>query len=465
MKNKIVVIFAVMFFLVSLSGCGCKTNNPSYGLKLEIWGVNDDADAYSDIFKNYTKMNPRVKQIEYRKFSSDTYKKELLEALASGKGPDIFMINSTWEPSFRNKIVPAPLEVITEKMYRDVFVDLASDAFITNGQAYAVPLSVDSLALYYNKDALNEAGITNPPRTWDELALMIPRLTKFGNNGEIIKSGIAMGTAYNINRSTDILGMLMLQNETSMTSENGTLVNFDRVQGSGSNAYVPAERALNFYTRFATLGNPNYTWDPTLHYSLDAFAEGSVAMMFNYSYHLSTIKSKSPKLNFTVAPVPQASNNHKVDFGNCWGYVVALNKKAVALGADPTKVNISDQARILETWKFLKYLTLRPEENVADSSGSQTVGGGFDANLDAAKAYADKTKKPAARKDLIEWQKGEYELGVFAEQNLIAKNWIQIDPDATESIMAEMIDDVNRGKFGTLEAIQAAVSRINRAIK
>ena len=444
-------------FTVSLSGCGCKSKSSNFGLKLEVWGVNDDSDAYGKIFKNYTKINPKIKEVVYRKFSAETYKQELLEALASGKGPDIFMINSTWEPSFRNKIVPAPKEVISEKMYRDNFVDLVSDSFIVDGEIYASPLSVNSLSLYYNKDLFAEAGIVNPPTDWNELISLIPKLTEIDSNGNILKSAIAMGTAYNINRSSDILSLLMLQGKTKMVSEDGKKVSFSDSGGNDS-----AKTALDFYTDFARRGAYAYTWNPNLHWSLDAFAEGRVAMMLNYSWHMQTIKNKSPKLNFTVAPVPQTSGYPKATFGNCYGYVVALNKKPVIIGADPNVVTVSEEARIRETWKFLRYLTLSYVEQ--EESGKTILTKISDPKADPARQYLEKTNNPAARKDLIETQKGIYELGVFAEQNLFAKNWKQIDPEATESIMGEMIDDVNRGKSNSSNAIRTAVSRINQAI-
>jgi len=461
MKKRIISIFIILIFAVSLAGCGCQEPTIKIGLRLEVWGVNDDADSYEEIFKNYVKINPRVKQIAYRKFSADTYKQELIDALASGKGPDIFMINSTWEPSFRNKIVPAPAEIISEKMYRDNFVDLASDAFIVQGKIYAAPLSVDSLALYYNKDLFAEAGIATPPKTWDNLVSLIPSLTKIDSNGQVKQSAIAMGTAYNINRSTDILGLLMLQEKTQMTERDGEKILFT---GDGE-GIAPAVKALQFYTDFAKRSSNAYTWNSGLHWSLDAFAEGSVAMMLNYSWHMETIRSKSPKLNFTVAAVPQIPDYPKVDFGNCYGYVVALNKKPEIIGAEPGKATVKDQSRINETWKFLKYLTLGSTDSNSAVVKESDLTGKFNEGLNPTRVYLENTNKPAARKDLIDSQKDTYELGVFAQQNLIARSWKQIAPDAIEVIMGEMIDDVNRGKALAGDAIKTTVTRISQAIK
>jgi len=42
------------------------------------------------------------------------------------------------------------------------------DDFLYQGQPYASPLSINTLALFYNRDLLNEAGIVLPPVTWEE---------------------------------------------------------------------------------------------------------------------------------------------------------------------------------------------------------------------------------------------------------------------------------------------------------
>lgn len=458
MKNKIITIFILMIFLFSLSGCGCKVNPPQYKMKLEIWGVNDSPDNYEDIFANYIENNYVVTDIQFRKFPAETYKKELMEALAAGKGPDIFMINSTWTPAFWDKIVPAPTEILSEKSFRDNFVDVAADDFINEGKVQAVPLAVDSLALFYNKDLLNAAGITRPPTTWDELEITARKLTKIDANGNVLQSGIAMGTAYNINRSVDIFSLLMMQNGIMMTGENGVELVFNKNTTNDSQMITPNEKALDFYTQFARVGSPNYMWNSSLDYSIDAFAEGNLAMMFNYSYNLATIKSKSPKLNFTVAPVPQYTNTSKVSLANFFGYVVSLNKKATIDESGEKVVPITDEIRIAETWKFLKYLTTKPE--LATNSGSKTVDPSQ--AFDAAKNYLEKVKKPAARKDLIDTQKGIYELGVFAQQNLIAKNWKHTNVESIEVIIAEMIDQINKGKSNVRDALKIMVERSNQ---
>lgn len=441
----------IAIFTLSLSGCGCKTNNTSQvPMELEVWGPVDDSFTYGDINDAYKKIYPYIQDIKYRRFSPDTYKKELLDALASGQGPDVFLINNTWLPSFKDKIVPAPVEIIGEQKFRLNFVDVAANDFFDEGKIWATPLSVDSLALYYNKDLFNEAGISAPPKNWNEFSKDVQLLTKFSFGREITQSGAALGTAYNINRSTDILNMLMMQGGTQ-TDDRGILDLKTSKMTSGAN-YFPAVDALSFYTQFSQTTSPYYSWNSRMHYSIDAFSEGNLAMMFNYSWHIQTIKDKSPKLNFAIAPVPQFSGNPPVNFANYWGLAVAKNKKPAA--------GMIDETRISETWKYLNFLTTKPEGQFSSASGGMLGSGSVDPNFDPARIYLDKTRKPAARRDLIEAQKTDPELGVFAKDNLIAKSWKENQPEAIENILAEMIDQVNKGQSNVNDAIETASARI-----
>ena len=108
---------------------------------------------------------------------------------------------------------------ITIKEISDEYVDVVKgDVVVKIGQGnnvreyiYALPYSVDTLAMYYNKDLFNNAGIVNPPEYWNaEFQEDVKKLTKQNNKGEIVQSGVAIGGAYNIERSTDILSILMM---------------------------------------------------------------------------------------------------------------------------------------------------------------------------------------------------------------------------------------------------------------
>lgn len=464
-KQKSLLGLILVSFLFLLAGCGLKPAAPvRYSLELEVWGLFDDRDAYDSIFNLYTtQINTNVVKINYRKFTPDTYKKELVDALATGQGPDIFMINNTWLPIFGDKVLPAPAPVLDEKRFKENFVDVVSDDFLYKGQVYAAPLSMDTLALYYNTDLFNEAGIVSPPNTWDEFTADSKKITRVAAGNQITRSGAIMGTAYNINRPTDILSVLMLQSGTTMVDLARGIATFDSIVKNGNQDVSSGEDALNFYTQFAKNSSPMYAWNSQLHYSLDAFAEGWAGMMLNYAWNVKTIQAKSPNLNFSVAPLPQLEGKQVVNYANYWAFAVSKNKNMDATALKAKKLSaISNDTRVAEAWKLISFLTTKPYGTMLDAAKQKgAIGPDYDPTIE----YLKKTFYPAARRDLIEMEKNDPHVGVFATQNLTAKSWYQADPEAVEAIFLNMIDEINKGKATVREAIKAAATRVTQLMQ
>ncbi|PIP27303.1 MAG: hypothetical protein COX30_02625 [Candidatus Moranbacteria bacterium CG23_combo_of_CG06-09_8_20_14_all_39_10] len=466
LKNKILLSSLILIGMVVLSGCGCKQTNPKkYTMNLEIWGLFDDGDAYNEIFEAYKKVNPNIGQINYKKLNSDTYKRDLIDAMASGQGPDIFLLHNNWVPNMASKIYPAPRDVLNEQKFRQNFVDVAAQDFILDGLVGAVPLSIDSLGLFYNKDLFNEAGITSPPKNWDEFMEDVRKLTKFDAQGQITQAGAAMGTAANINRATDILNLLMLQTGTEMVDVANRKATFDKYVNQGEITSSPGESAWNFYTQFATQGASSipYTWNSRQHYSVDAFSEGTLGMMFNYSWQIPVLASKSPKLNYGIVSVPQFPNSQQINFANYWAYTVAKNRTPDMTGTAPAvAASVTNDMRATEAWMLLTFMTTKPEQTIATTASVAGTTQTMNSDFDPAISYLIKTNKPAARRDLIEQQKSDPLLGAFATGNLIARDWFQIDSDSIEVLFLQSIDRINRGQTSVKDAIKSAATAVTQ---
>jgi len=390
--------------------------------RLVIWGVYDEPVVFQEIIDNYVKANKHI-TIEYHKKSFTNYEQELINAFAADTGPDIWLIHNTWLPKHKDKIKEMPSDLFSFNIYQDTFADIVDRDLLEDGKIYGAPLYIDTLALFYNKDLLNSAGITSPPKTWEDLIEDLDKLVVRNQWGGIDRAGVALGTAENINRSTDILSLLMLQNGTKMVSDDKKRAEINQSIYLGGETYYPGQDALRFYTEFSNPTKRAYTWNRQMPYSVDAFIEGKTAMMINYSHHIPTIKERAPYLNFDVSPVPQIEGREfDISYANYWAFTVSKKTKAIT-----------------EAWKFLLYL----------------------ANKDVAKKYLEITKRPAARKDLIEWQKDDDELGVFAKQGLTARSWYQVDSNTIETILADSIKDIVLGKSTIQQSIETAVDKIN----
>ena len=77
----------------------------------------------------------------------------------------------------------------------------------------------------------------------------------------------------------------------------------------------------------------------------------------------------------------------------------------------------------------------------------------------------EKTKRPAARLDLVENQMRDPLLGAFAFGNINNKTWYRSNPEESEKILTEMIDAVNKGEYSISKAISIAESRLNEITK
>ena len=489
MTKKISVIFSFVLILsmVVLSGCGCANNAATnYEVRLEVWGLFDDSDVMQKAIAEYQKRNPRVKEIVYKKLTVDTYENDLMDALATGNGPDVFLIHNTWLPKHADKLAPSPVDnlstsqapVVTPLQVADQFAGVVFSDFVSDGKVYALPLSADSLALYYNKDLLNQAGIATPPATWLDFDDAVKKITRVDSLGNINLSGAAMGMSDEtsagggkINRATDILTLLMMQSGTDMIGPQTKQAAFaDFTSATYGGEMTPGESALAYYTKFSNPAKAEYSWNSQQHNSVDSFIEGKTAMMLNYSWLIPKVQSKAPKLNLGIARVPQNKdkngNGMDIDFANYWGYAVskskAQNQAFVTAANQNNHTYATDDQRVAEAWKFIRFLTM-PQSASADlpvAAASKES-----ADFDPAAEYIANQMKPAARRDLIDKQKSDILLSPFAAGNLIAKSWPQPDNLAVERIFDDMIDNVVLKGMGIHDAIRQAQNSVNVLMK
>jgi multiple sugar transport system substrate-binding protein len=400
-KFKIFPLFLVLPLLAI--SCGGGGNNPAKAGTLTVWKLFGDTSQLQPILQAYREANPKV-QIEVVNKDIVSYESDLLNALAAGTGPDIFSINNSWLPKYLDKTTPAPDTVFTYKNYSDTFVDTVVKDFTKDNKVYGTALSVDSLALYYNKDVLGTAGIATPPKTWEELASTVRKIGRQDATGYFSRSGIAMGTNTNVNRAQDIVYLLMLQAGAIPWTDDGLRPTFGQSLRKDNVQINPGLKALEFYTSFSNPNNINYTWNERSDYSIDSFANGRSAMLYSYSYARSLILAKAPRLNFEVAPVPQENlNDPAVNYSNYFGEVVNKQSKNTALA-----------------WDFLKFATSR----------------------DSLDKYYATAKQASSRKDLIELQIQDPQIGVFAHANLTAKPFYKPDQVSHDKIFADMINNI-----------------------
>ncbi|HMB25819.1 MAG TPA: extracellular solute-binding protein [Patescibacteria group bacterium] len=463
-KKKIILSFFSLILIFSLSGClgGSEGTSPEAAYQDEQliwWGVWDNEDDVEPLIDTYRQLHPNV-DIAYRKLRFEEYEDELLNALAEGRGPDIFSVHNTWMKKYQRKISPLPSttsvpikyvkegikkEEITEwrtnrsltpAQVRRNFVEVvAGDVLMDdpdqegyNEQIWGLPTSLDTMVLYYNKDLFNRYGVIEPPANWNSFQEAVKKITRIdGETEEILTSGAAIGTADNVVRSFDLLSLLMMQNMTDMLSNREAV--FDQVPADLEVEVPPGIGALDYYVQFASPLYEGYTWNNNMPNSLEAFIQGRTAMFFGYAYHRPEIKARNPQLNFSIAPVPQVGEQQKVNYANYWVQVVSK------------QTEIENYA-----WDFVQFIT--DEENIMP--------------------YLQEVKKPTALRstEILNNQLENEEMAVFADQVLTAKSWYKgYNSTGAEQAFSEMINNVLAGNMNSEEAVEQAIDKVNYSIR
>ena len=158
--------------------------------ELTYWASNQGASV---------EVDKKVLQPELDKFEKKTGIKVKLEvvpwsdllnriltATTSGQGPDVLNIGNTWSASLQatGALMPWDAKNFDKIGGKERFVRSALGSTGVQGQdPAAVPLYSMAYALYYNKQMFADAGITEPPATWDELVAAGQKLSKDGKWG------------------------------------------------------------------------------------------------------------------------------------------------------------------------------------------------------------------------------------------------------------------------------------------
>jgi multiple sugar transport system substrate-binding protein len=448
---------ALVMLLTMGAGCfgGGDSGTATEQVELNYWRVFDDEDAFDDIIKNYQALHPNV-TINYRKLRAEEYDAELVRAFAEGNGPDIFSVHNTKIGEWQSLMRPMPTAVnisyletvgtlrketiyvdrqeptLTQKSLKQQYVDVVPADVIRPYQAdpkespedrvFGLPLAVDSMALYYNKDLLDAAGIAEPPTTWEAFQEAVTKLTVIDASGNITQSGAALGTTENVERSADLISVLMLQNGTVMADDRGNVFINDIPDGTPQGLY-PSVDAVRFYTDFANPTKEVYTWNDTFPGSFEAFVNGQTAFFFGYSYHLPFIKAAAPKLDYAVSSLPQIGGGRQVNYANYWVESVAKS------------TTHPDYA-----WDFVEFAT----------------------SAEQVQSYLDASDKPTALRSLINTQLNDEVLGIFAAQVLTAESWYRgADADAMEKALNDFADSTLAGA-DPLETVGATTAIIRQ---
>lgn len=421
----------VAVFLISLAFFGREPGLPKQRIELTMWGVADEPEKiqpllgeFAEFYRQHEGYENVTINVKYTQIPEETYETVLLNALAEDRGPDVFFIHNTWLPQYASKLSPLPDAFMTVDLFESTFVPVATHDLIFQNSIYALPLYVDTLALYYNAAQYQDArtSLSRPQSTWLGIQADSPALSIVNSSKELLRGSIALGTGETITYASDIFALLLRQHGGNVCDDSCSSVTINN-NVSGKRA---SEQALKTYFSFKYPENEAGSWNDELieeddiENDIDAFIEGKVSSIIGYQeiYPQLLQETENSDVSVRIAEIPQVEDPNLTEsrdaFANYWAPAVSVK---------------SDNAII--AWQLLGFLT----------------------TSDALSKYHTNTGRPTSRQDLISLHQAEPQTGIFATQAKYAISINVYNIHQFREIVAEVLDDIAEGELSIREAM------------
>ncbi|MDO8492930.1 MAG: extracellular solute-binding protein [bacterium] len=396
----------------------------------KLWGTLPTGSLLVPL-EEFNTANSKSFKVVYTQIRKETFENELISALASGKGPDLVILPETLIVENMDKVLPISYDYYSARNFSDNFADGAS-LFMAKDGIVALPLYIDPLLMYWNKDIFSTGGVASYPTKWSEFENLASRLTQSGRGGNISQATVAMGSYSNVEHVKDIISALFIQSGNGVVrfSKEGEISNsggdsqYTVLLGDSSGEDpVGPESALKFFLDFSNPAKRAYSWNVALPNSQTAFYGGTLGVYFGHASDYAEIVKSNPHLNFDVAVLPQRDGAKiRTTFGNIYG---------IAVTRGSTKPDIAKQIAI------------------------SLSGATFSRSLSNAIAM------PPARRDLLSIGSKDPTASVFYSSAIMSKSWLDPLPLESDEVFQEMIESVLSGIITERDAINVAGKKLS----
>src|SRR5215204_5652111 len=157
-----------------LGATGCGGGGRSAGELIFSMGP-DDTGAYHDLIDKFNEEHKGEFQVRYREMPADTgqYFDQLrTELQAAASEIDVIGGDVIWPAQFAANGWILDVSDRFPESERQQFLPAPVDSLVYEGAIYGVPWFTDAGMLYYRTDLLDQAGFSEPPKTWEEMKEM-----------------------------------------------------------------------------------------------------------------------------------------------------------------------------------------------------------------------------------------------------------------------------------------------------
>ncbi|PMQ01746.1 MAG: sugar ABC transporter substrate-binding protein [Dictyoglomus sp. NZ13-RE01] len=417
MKKVLLVLLFLFLPLVSSYGANVVT------LRYGVW-MSEQIDGIKAQISAFEKKNPDIK-IKLEHVPWEDYWTKLQTMLAGGDCWDVFtMDNGFYLKDYvkRGAILDITPFIEKEKIDLSVYPTGVLALHKVDGKFYSLPRDYDTIAIFYNKDAFDEAKLRYPDAswTWDDVKKAAEKLTKKDAKGVTLRYGVTAGGGA-LSASQVFLFPFILSLEGKIVNEEGKVV-------LDSNE---AKEVLNFAKELTSKGyapTPGATTE-------NLFLAGRSAINFDGAWMLGYYAENIKKFKWGVAILPKSKTGKRANISDSLGNVIWANTKN------------KDSA-----WRFVKWLAGKEAAEILGKTG--TV---IPAYKGADKLWVDSFRKLGREKDAQVFIDSVKYTNPWP-QTIGASNWF----DRWETYY---IVEIISGRLGVEEGLKQAVEEINSIIE
>ena len=230
--------------------------------------------------------------IKFENVPAETAGQVLTTRIAGNNAPDVAYVNASDTADYASRGAAVDLSDYigrSDVVKPDDYVQ-AFKTFVTyDDKMYGLPLDGETTGLFYRTDLFKAAGISSPPKTWDEFQQDAAKLTDAAKH----QYGFEMFAS----ESAYYWYPWLYQAGGTLLSDDGKSVAFTSPE---------AKKAAEFYVSLAKYAPPDYlnsnSWD-----GRTAFAEGQTAMYVAGAWFAGTLQDEFPDANgkWATAPLPE----------------------------------------------------------------------------------------------------------------------------------------------------------------
>lgn len=397
------------------SGCGAKetaSNSTTSNGKVEIEFFQqkpEAVDTYNEIIAKFEKQNPNIKVVQNNVPDPGTV---LQTRMSSGDIPDVFSAYPE-AAEFKEEVKQGYMLDLTGQKALDNVNSNILNSIKIDSKSYSLPISLNTIGIFYNKDIFNKLGISIP-KTYSDLIdaakkIKAASITPFALSD---KDNWTVGIEAN-----ELTGMMMGKSKADKFFQDV----IDGKQSTANNAEL--SKVADKLIELRQYG-PDDASAISVDQAVSNFATGKAAMLYSGIWENPSIAKANPNLQYSMFPMPaDKEENTKVIYGIDSAVSISAKTKHKA-----------------EALKFVEFLSKTETAQLyADKDKSPSVIKGVKINFEPIQSLTSLLNKNKS----FEWLHFKWPAGMETQWNTEAQNLViskdknayfkGLDKDFTES--------------------------------